>query len=227
MIIPAFDPRKVPEVAQSRQLPPVPMHRLTVEGLGARFASPVSWQPEIRAEATFSNRPAVQAAVLIGIVNRARPTVLLTQRTSHLSTHAGQIAFPGGKVDSGDSDAINAALRETHEETGLLPHSIRVLGHLPIYTTGTNFFVTPVVGVIQPGFSLIPNAQEVEDVFEVPLDYLMNPQTHKRHELTWDGNTRHWYSIPYFEQQAQGGTERYIWGATAGMLRNLYHFLVA
>ncbi len=227
MKLPVFDPRQVPEVAQTHHLPLVPAYRLTVQGLQERFSSPVAWQPEIRAEAAFSSRPAALAAVLIGIVDRPRPTVLLTKRTSHMSTHAGQVAFPGGKVDSTDADVNAAALRETHEETGVTPESIRILGQLPVYTTGTNFLVTPVVGVIQPGFRLTPNAQEVEDIFEVPLDYLMDPSTHKRHELAWDGHTRHWYSMPFWEPQPDGPTERYIWGATAGMLRNLYHFLAA
>lgn len=227
MKTPAFDPRQVPAVAHPGELPPLSAHRLTLQGLHERFASPVSWRPEIRAEAAFSNRPATSAAVLIGIVDRPRPTVLLTQRTSHLSTHAGQIAFPGGKVDEADADVICAALRETQEETGLTPDGIRILGQLPIYTTGTNFLVTPVVGVIQPDLRLVPNIQEVEDIFEVPLDYLMDPRTHRRHELTWDGHTRYWYSMPYWETQPHGPTERYIWGATAGMLRNLYHFLAA
>ena len=165
----------------------------------------------------------VQASVLIAIIEREQPTVLLTQRTSHLSNHSGQIAFPGGKVDDTDVDAVMAALREAQEEVGLSAEFIQVLGSLPIYTTGSAFIVTPVVALVKPGFTLTPNTGEVADVFEVPLDFLMNPAHHRRHSFTAEGLERQWYSIPYQDVQ----TERFIWGATAGMLRNFYRFLIA
>jgi 8-oxo-dGTP pyrophosphatase MutT (NUDIX family) len=147
----------------------------------------------------------------------------VSQRTSHLSNHSGQIAFPGGKVDDTDADAVMAALREAHEEVGLDAEFIQVLGSLPIYTTGSAFIVTPVVALVKPGFTLTPNTGEVADVFEVPLDFLMNPAHHRRHSFTAEGLERQWFSMPY--QDAQ--TERFIWGATAGMLRNFYRFLIA
>jgi 8-oxo-dGTP pyrophosphatase MutT (NUDIX family) len=126
-------------------------------------------------------------------------------------------------VDDTDVDAIMAALREAQEEVGLAADFIQVLGTLPIYTTGSAFNITPVVALITPGFTLEPNAGEVADVFEVPLDFLMNPAHHRRHTLIAEGLRRDWFSMPY--QDAQ--TERFIWGATAGMLRNFYRFLIA
>lgn len=165
----------------------------------------------------------MHAAVLMPIVMRAEPTVLLTQRTSHLSTHAGQIAFPGGKVDETDADAVAAALREAEEEVGLAPQWLEVLGQLPLYTTGSAFMVTPVVALVRPGFSLQPNAHEVAEVFEVPLAFLMNPAHHRHHQVFWQGVQRQWLSMPY-QDHAQ---DRFIWGATAGMLRNFYRFLSA
>jgi len=163
------------------------------------------------------------AAVLLPIVLRPEPTVLLTLRAQHLSTHSGQIAFPGGKVDDTDADAVAAALREAQEEIGLGAHFVEVLGQLPIYVTGSAFHVTPVVALISPDMVLRPNPFEVADVFEVPLAYLMNPAHHRHHRVDWQGVQREWLSMPY--QDAT--TERFIWGATAGMLRNFYRFLQA
>lgn len=157
------------------------------------------------------------------VVMRERPTLLLTQRTIHLSTHSGQIAFPGGKLDDTDADATAAALRETFEEIGLRPEQVEVLGAMPVYVTGSSYIVTPVVGLVEPGFVLQPNPHEVDDVFEVPLDFLMDPANHRRHAWEWDGVAREWYSMPYQD----GARERFIWGATAGMLRNFYRLLVA
>jgi 8-oxo-dGTP pyrophosphatase MutT (NUDIX family) len=196
---------------------------LTPSGLRERFSSPPVWAPELLREKRFMDRAPAQASVLLPVVMRERPTLLLTQRTAHLSTHSGQIALPGGKQDEGDVDAVAAALRETQEEIGLAPERVEVLGALPIYVTGTAFIVTPVVGLIQPGFVLQPNPHEVDDVFEVPLDFLMDPVNHRRHAVEWGGVAREWYSMPYQD----GVQERFIWGATAGMLRNFYRFLSA
>jgi 8-oxo-dGTP pyrophosphatase MutT (NUDIX family) len=147
----------------------------------------------------------------------------LTQRTSHLVHHSGQIAFPGGKVDEDDADVTMTALREAEEEVGLSADFVQVLGTLPIYTTGSAFVVTPVVALVRPGFTLVPSAGEVADVFEVPLAFLMNPANHRRHSLVAEGLRREWFSMPYRD----GNAERFIWGATAGMLRNFYCFLAA
>ncbi len=221
--LPNFDPVTFPVLGVDGHLPAVELMHLQPGALRRRFLAPPAWTPEIVAEPRFTQRQMRQAAVLIPIVERECPTVLLTQRTHHLSNHAGQIAFPGGKVDDTDADAIMAALREAEEEVGLAADFIQVLGTLPLYTTGSAFNITPVVALITPGFKLEPNTGEVADVFEVPLDFLMNPAHHHRHTLTAEGLRRDWFSMPY--QDAQ--TERFIWGATAGMLRNFYRFLIA
>lgn len=221
--IPRFDPRTVPVVHVDTDLPAVAAPRLKAEFLRARFVKPPVWQPEVLAESRFSDRKPVPASVLIAIVQRARPTVLLTQRTAHLSTHSGQIAFPGGKQDASDEDLSATALREAHEEVGLQAEFVQILGTLPIYATGTGFTITPVVALVRDGFTLVRNAGEVDDVFEVPLEFLMNPANHRRHVFEWQGMRREWLSMPYQD----GHAERFIWGATAGMLRNFYRFLSA
>jgi 8-oxo-dGTP pyrophosphatase MutT (NUDIX family) len=160
----------------------------------------------------------------------SEPHILLTQRTLLLSSHAGQIAFPGGKVDAEDASVEAAALREAQEEVGLAPQFVEILGTLPEYITGTAFHITPVVGLVSPLHKVTPNAFEVEAVFEVPLVFLMNPANHRLHEWERDGVSRQWYSMPYYEPgtfTSQPDTERFIWGATAGMIRNLYRFLLA
>jgi 8-oxo-dGTP pyrophosphatase MutT (NUDIX family) len=162
----------------------------------------------------------------------ASPTVLLTRRAAHMKTHSGQIAFPGGKVDPEDANMQATALREAEEEVGLAATHVQVIGELPVYITGTSFWVTPVIGLVSPDFELRLNADEVDDVFEVPLSFLMNPANHRRHAMDWQGARRQWFSMPYEEQRttAQGqmqAVEHFIWGATAGMLRNFYRFLAA
>ena len=221
--LPNFDPRQVPVAGVDSHLPAVPSERLQAEALRQRFAAPPVWQPEVRAEPRFTQRQPAQAAVLVPLVARPEPTLLLTQRTSHLSNHSGQIAFPGGKVDETDADVVDAALREAEEEVGLARDYVQVLGTLPIYTTGTAFIITPVVAWVQPGFTLVPNAGEVADVFEVPLSFLLDPANHRRHVFEFEGVRREWFSMPWQD----GATERYIWGATAGMLRNFYRFMAA
>ncbi|WP_296444518.1 CoA pyrophosphatase, partial [Rhodoferax sp. UBA5149] len=195
--------------------------------LRQRFAAPPVWAPELLAEKKFSDRAPLHASVLVPIVMREQPTVLLTERTMHLSTHSGQIAFPGGKADEDDADASATALREAQEEVGLDPAFVHVLGVLPHYVTGSAFIITPVIALVQPGFTLTPNAFEVADVFEVPLEFLMNPAHHRRHVFEWEGVRREWFSMPYQDPVEGHITQRFIWGATAGMLRNFYRFLSA
>jgi 8-oxo-dGTP pyrophosphatase MutT (NUDIX family) len=204
-------------------LPAVPASSLRAQALRERFAQPPAWEPEMRGDNRFVDREPAHASVLVPLVMRERPTVLLTERTTHLSTHSGQVAFPGGKRDETDVDEAHTALREAQEEIGLEPRWAEVLGQLPIYTTGTQFLITPVVALVDPSHRLTLNAYEVADAFEVPLDFLMNPAHHHRHEMEWDGVKREWLSMPYMD----GTTERFIWGATAAMLRNFYRFLSA
>jgi 8-oxo-dGTP pyrophosphatase MutT (NUDIX family) len=223
MTTPQFDPRLVPVTQVDTHLQAVSLADLQPKALRQRFASPPDWQPELVAEKKFLDRQPMPAAVLIPIIMRAEATVLLTLRTNHLSTHSGQIAFPGGKVDLTDADVVAAAVREAHEEIGLQAKTIEVLGQLPEYITGSVFHVTPVVALVKPDFSLLANSNEVADMFEVPLAFLMNPANHRHHQVQWQGVQREWLSMPYQD----GLTERFIWGATAGMLRNLYRFLLA
>jgi 8-oxo-dGTP pyrophosphatase MutT (NUDIX family) len=220
-----IDPRKAPAVGGGDGLPAVAAAQLTAQALRTRFATPPAWTPELRREPRMTDRAPAQAAVLVPIVQRPQgATVLLTERTTHLSTHSGQVAFPGGRVDPEDANIAAAALREAWEEVGLSARYIEVLGSLPTYTTVTSFIVTPVVALVRPDFELTINPYEVALAFEVPLAWLMDPANHRRHTVPApDGTQREWYSMPY-----QDGTdERFVWGATAGMLRNLYRFLSA
>ncbi|MCC2633794.1 MAG: hypothetical protein K0S48_1680 [Ramlibacter sp.] len=221
--LPNFDPREVPVVGVDAHLPPVPTAHLRPEALRRRFAEPPAWEQELRSEPRFTDREPAHAAVLVPIVMRERPMVLLTERTVHMTTHSGQVAFPGGKRDETDRDPADTALREAHEEIGLERGLAEVLGDLPTYTTGTMFIVTPVIALVHPDYRLVLNPHEVADAFEVPLDFLMDPSHHRRHAIEFSGIRREWFSMPY----ADGARERFIWGATAGMLRNFYRFLAA
>jgi 8-oxo-dGTP pyrophosphatase MutT (NUDIX family) len=223
-VLPSFNPRRVPVVGVDGHLPKVPAPALQPQALERRFKAPPTWTPELHGEPRFSDRAPVHASVLVPLVMRSFGlTVLLTERTTHLSSHSGQIAFPGGKVDPEDSSATDTALREAEEEIGLGRQFVEVLGSLPIYTTGSAYIVTPVVALVHADYVMTLNPHEVADAFEVPLDFLMDPANHHRHAVEWAGARREWFSMPYHDVKA----ERFIWGATAGMLRNFYRFLLA
>ena len=163
-------------------------------------------RPELRREAT------VDAAVLIAITDRPAPGVILTVRREHLRTHAGQIAFPGGRVDR-DEDEITAALREANEEILLDPAAVDVVGPIEPYRTVTGYMVTPVLGVIAPDLPLQPHEHEVAEWFEAPLDFLLDPANQQQRSALFQGRTRHYYEIMW--------GDRRIWGATAAMIVNL------
>jgi 8-oxo-dGTP pyrophosphatase MutT (NUDIX family) len=165
-------------------------------------------------EIVAREQPVRPAAVLIPVVDHPEPTVLLTQRSVHLSSHAGQIAFPGGKIDATDASPLDAALREAEEEVGLDRGFVEPIGYLDVYGTAFGFRILPTLARVRPGFELTINQGEVDDAFEVPLSFLMNPANHQVHSKEFRGMERFYYAMPF--------AERYIWGATAGILRLLY-----
>ncbi len=159
-------------------------------------------------------RPIRPAAVLVPIVDHPEPTLLLTQRAQHLPDHPGQVSFPGGKIDKSDESPLASALREAEEEIGLARSSVEPLGYLDLYMTTLGYRIVPVIARVKPGFTLTLNESEVDAVFEVPFGFLMDQANVQRHSRDWQGMTRHYYAFTF--------GERYIWGVTAGILRNLY-----
>jgi 8-oxo-dGTP pyrophosphatase MutT (NUDIX family) len=224
---PLFDPETVPHDPAfddpAVRGPSVAIERLRPLALRHRFAAPLHWQPELRADPRLflpdlEPRP---AAVLVPLVVRGNDvSVLLTERTAHLYDHAGQISFPGGRVEEHDADPIATALRETQEEIGLAAASVDVIGELPEYTTATGYRVTPVVGLVEQPLTLALDTFEVSEAFEVPLAFLMDTANHERRIVALGNLTRTFYAMPY-----QARRRYFIWGATAAMLRNLYQFL--
>ncbi len=223
-----FDPQKLSIVGIDDHLPALTKEVLRSAAVRRRFMLAPTWSPEANHEPRFNNRSPTHASVLIALIERDELTVLLTQRTAHLSDHPGQISFAGGRVEPSDVDATATALREAREEVGLETRFVDVLGAMPTYTTGTGFIVTPVVALVCPDFKVTADPFEVADVFEVPLAFLMNPANHRRHTVDLNGRPREFLSMPYDGVDAQGQPRRhFIWGATAAMLRNLYQFLAA
>ena len=213
-----FDPTQLPVAGLAGEAPIAP-ERLLPDALRARFAQTRAWDAEAPEEGT-SHLKLRRAAVLVPLVEHPDGvTVLLTRRTDHLSSHAGQISFPGGRTEEFDSSPIETALRETEEEIGLHRRHIEIIGVLPDQDTISAYRVTPVVALVRPPFELQPDPGEVAEAFEVPLGFLMDGLNHQRREIELPQNagTRAFYSMPY--------EHYFIWGVTAGMLRNLFHFL--
>ncbi len=195
---------------------------LNHEWLRSRFAQPREFAPVTTGDGhLFREAEALRpAAVLVPVVDRGDElTVLFTRRTDHLSDHAGQISFPGGRAEPHDRSAAHTALRETEEEIGLASDRVEILGSLSEYLTVTGYRVTPVVGLVRPPLELRPDDFEVAEIFEVPLGFLLDPANHQRNSVSYSGRRRNYYAMPYGQY--------YIWGATAGMLMNFYTFLTA
>ncbi|SPE35206.1 NTP pyrophosphohydrolase [Burkholderiales bacterium] len=215
-----FDPE-----FEAQRGPAIDAARLTPQALRARFLEPRAWRVEQGGDGDLfaPDQPLRPAAVLIALLERGDGLqVLFTVRSSRLQDHAGQISFPGGRLEPGEVSAVDAALREAHEEIRLEHALVEVLGTMPQYLTISGYRVVPVVGLIGPGAELHADPLEVEEYFEVPLSFLMNGANHQRRVVLQDGRRRCVYSMEYF------GRRRYlIWGATAAMLRNLYRFLLA
>jgi 8-oxo-dGTP pyrophosphatase MutT (NUDIX family) len=177
-----------------------------------------SLNPDLKA--LFANARLREAAVLIPVVDRGdEASVILTKRTEKLRSHSGQVAFPGGRIDPTDPTPEFAALRETEEEIGLSQDFIEVVGRMPDYVSGSGFRISPVLSVVKPGFMLTINEDEVDDAFEVPLSFLMDPANHTKSSRVWQEQERFFYTMPF--------GERYIWGVTAGIIRTLYERLYA
>ena len=217
-----FIPEDLPihSIANEGAVPPA---RLNAAWLRQRVSRPPVWMPETTDEHLLATMSSFKAAsVLIPLVLRDEGlSLLLTHRAAHLNNHAGQISFPGGRFEATDGSNIETALREAQEEIGLDRQHVDVIGMLPQYRTATGYDVTPVIALIQPPFSLKPDPFEVASIFEVPLSFLMDAKNHQRRSLALPNGagTRTFYAMPY--------QEHFIWGATAGMLRNLFHLMRA
>ncbi|MEB0116339.1 CoA pyrophosphatase [Undibacterium sp. RTI2.2] len=217
-----FNPEDLPVQSLATEAA-VPASRLSADWLRQHFLQPPTWTPELADEHLLSTITSFKpASVLIPLVMRDQGlTLLLTHRAAHLNDHAGQISFPGGRCEDSDGSVVETALREAEEEVGLHRKHVDVIGILPEYLTGTGYQVTPVVALIQPPFELKIDSSEVASLFEVPLSFLMDGQNYQRRafDLPNGQGQRVFYAIPY--------QQHFIWGATAGMLRNLFHLLRA
>ncbi|NYT77819.1 CoA pyrophosphatase [Alcaligenaceae bacterium] len=225
VVTPGFDPQSQP-VVPADLLAPLSQDSIQLDFICSSFGRSIDWKVEPIFTESFSAdllHPAgvVQAAVFVPLVQRPSGLhVLFTKRASHLYDHAGQICFPGGRIERTDRDAVAAALRETYEEIGVAPEFIQLIGTHPSFLTSTRFTMTPVIGVIRPGFTITPDTTEVAEVFEVPLSVLLDPRLHRLHQANLpDGGHRFYFSITW--------QSYFIWGATAALIRNIYHYLSA
>lgn len=246
------DPRAVPSEVARDDLPALEPHKLSPQRWREIFASRRNWKPELHGDRTrWVEGPVRDAAVLLALT--CAGGVLLTQRTSGLRHHAGQVAFPGGRVEASDATVATAALREAHEEIGLGPDRVEILGELPEYLTGSGFRIRPVVGLLRDPIDLRqhlqPDPREVAAVFETPLAFIFDPGNHRRHHWLADEGPRIFYSMPWDcadprqyitldaadsttarggeALQVAGSRQFMIWGATAALLRNFYHLVYA
>ena len=219
-----FDPRLLPLMPAPALSPALTAEQLQAAFLRQRFARPSPIAPPELAERPWLDQALTPSTMLLPLVQRDTLQVLLTQRAASLSNHSGQIAFAGGRMDASDTDAVACALREAREEIGLDAAHIEVLGTLAPYTTGTAFEITPVVALVRPGFALDLNPGEVDSAFEITLAHLMNPQAHFQQQAQAGGRLRHWWAMPSTDENGQA---RFVWGASAGILRSLYQFLRA
>ncbi|MDI9335094.1 MAG: CoA pyrophosphatase [Cytophagales bacterium] len=228
--IPDFDPKQAPLLPRDERYQALPAAVVNETFLIHRLAHSLSAGQ--RQNAHIPNNPILKpSAVLIPIMQRASElTVLLTLRSAKLRKHSGQIALPGGKIDAEDTSPIATALREAHEEIGLSPANCQVIGALPLHETGTGFEITPIVALVNPNhptpYTPVLSEDEVSEIFEIPLQHILNPTNHNHHELSWINDegpqTRDWYGIPSIDLD---GKARHIWGVTARVLRNFYEHL--
>jgi 8-oxo-dGTP pyrophosphatase MutT (NUDIX family) len=225
-VAPGFDPQTQPIVPTCQSLPPLAAAAMQLDFICSAFNRAVEWNVEPVFQGAFHVeslhlKDIIEAAVFFPLVQRSSGLhVIFTRRASHLYDHAGQISFPGGRIEPTDLDAVAAALRETQEEIGVDPKFVQVIGTQPCFLTSTRFTMKPIIGFVRPGFTIEPDRTEVAEVFEVPLSFLMDPGNHHLHKANLpDGGHRYYFSVswgPYF-----------IWGATAALIRNFYHYLAA
>lgn len=220
-----FDPSAQPVIARPA-LPVLSPGTLQLPFIRRAFSVPVPWQVEPLFTNLFdldtSGRPDIrEAAVFIPLVERADGVhVMFTRRAAHLYHHAGQICFPGGRIEDTDPDFVQAALRETWEEVGVEPRYVELIGTQPSFLTSTRYTMKPVIGILRPGYTLVPDRSEVEEIFEVPMSTLLDPTLHRLHEIRpTEGLPRYFFSVSWGDY--------FIWGATAALIRNMYHYLAA
>jgi len=226
VVVPGLDPQTQPIVAAPRDLLPLSNVAMQLEFIRHAFQDDIDWNVEpvftesFQAD-TLELNGIIQAAVFFPLVQRPDGLhVIFTRRASHLYDHAGQICFPGGRIEESDGSAVAAALRETEEEIGVSPEFIQLIGTQPGFLTSTRFTMKPVIGYLKTGFTLSPDTTEVAEIFEVPLAFLMDPSHHYLHKANLpEGGHRYYFSMPWGPY--------FIWGATAALIRNFYHFLAA